>query len=63
MCLPVCLSFVHSADTDQQRQEVGAAAGALLGAWLGAFVIPLDWDRHWQVRDARLGPPLAGTYG
>lgn len=21
----------------------------LLGAWLGAFVIPLDWDREWQV--------------
>ncbi|KAK3931400.1 Phosphatidylinositol-glycan biosynthesis class F protein [Frankliniella fusca] len=20
----------------------------LLGAWLGAFVIPLDWDRPWQ---------------
>lgn len=22
---------------------------ALVGAWLGAFVIPLDWDRWWQV--------------
>ena len=22
----------------------------VLGAWLGAFVIPLDWDRPWQVR-------------
>lgn len=21
----------------------------LLGAWVGAFVIPLDWDRDWQV--------------
>ncbi|KAG8305758.1 hypothetical protein J6590_062066 [Homalodisca vitripennis] len=21
----------------------------VLGAWLGAFVIPLDWDREWQV--------------
>uniref|UniRef100_A0A023F764 Putative ethanolamine-p-transferase gpi11/pig-f n=1 Tax=Triatoma infestans TaxID=30076 RepID=A0A023F764_TRIIF len=25
------------------------AYGALLGAWFGAFVIPLDWDRPWQV--------------
>jgi len=25
------------------------AGGAILGAWLGAFVIPLDWDRWWQV--------------
>ena len=22
---------------------------ALVGAWLGAFPIPLDWDRPWQV--------------
>ena len=21
----------------------------ILGAWLGAFLIPLDWDRPWQV--------------
>jgi hypothetical protein len=20
----------------------------MLGAWFGAFVIPLDWDRYWQ---------------
>eukprot|EP00899_Mesostigma_viride_P017547 jgi/Mesvir1/25794/Mv06772-RA.1 len=25
------------------------ALGAVLGAWLGAAVIPLDWDRPWQV--------------
>ncbi|KAL6725076.1 hypothetical protein Aduo_019894 [Ancylostoma duodenale] len=25
-----------------------AIFGALIGAWLGAFVIPLDWDRWWQ---------------
>lgn len=23
--------------------------GSVLGAWLGAFPIPLDWDRPWQV--------------
>jgi len=22
---------------------------AIIGAWMGAFVIPLDWDRDWQV--------------
>ena len=21
----------------------------LVGAWCGAFVIPLDWDKSWQV--------------
>lgn len=23
-------------------------SGVLVGAWFGAFVIPLDWDRDWQ---------------
>lgn len=26
----------------------GGLAGAVLGAWLGAVPIPLDWDRDWQ---------------
>ena len=26
-----------------------AAMGAIIGAWFGAFPIPLDWDREWQV--------------
>ncbi|KAJ9637686.1 Glycosylphosphatidylinositol (GPI) anchor assembly protein [Coniosporium tulheliwenetii] len=26
----------------------GAALGTLLGAWVGAIPIPLDWDREWQ---------------
>ena len=25
------------------------ATGAFIGAWFGAFPIPLDWDRPWQV--------------
>ncbi|KAL6043107.1 Glycosylphosphatidylinositol anchor biosynthesis protein 11 [Balamuthia mandrillaris] len=25
------------------------ADGAIVGTWVGAFVIPLDWDREWQV--------------
>jgi len=29
-------------------EVVSAAAGALLGAWVGAVPIPLDWDREWQ---------------
>jgi phosphatidylinositol glycan class F len=31
-----------------QEYSLYSAYGALLGAWLGAFVIPLDWDRWWQ---------------
>lgn len=26
----------------------GGAVGCLVGAWLGAVPIPLDWDREWQ---------------
>jgi phosphatidylinositol glycan class F len=26
----------------------GGAVGALVGAWVGAVPIPLDWDREWQ---------------
>ena len=26
----------------------GATVGTVLGAWLGAVPIPLDWDREWQ---------------
>ncbi|XP_037087952.1 glycosylphosphatidylinositol anchor biosynthesis protein 11-like isoform X2 [Pollicipes pollicipes] len=36
-------------ESPRQQQQLSAAAGALVGAWLGAFVIPLDWDRPWQV--------------
>lgn len=27
-----------------------STTGTVLGCWLGAFFIPLDWDRQWQVR-------------
>ena len=26
----------------------GTTVGSVLGAWLGAVPIPLDWDREWQ---------------
>jgi phosphatidylinositol glycan class F len=26
----------------------GGLVGAMLGGWLGAVPIPLDWDREWQ---------------
>jgi phosphatidylinositol glycan class F len=32
------------------------ALGAVLGAWVGAFSVPLDWDRPWQPF------PIASTY-
>jgi phosphatidylinositol glycan class F len=29
-------------------ETFGGLVGALVGAWLGAVPIPLDWDRDWQ---------------
>ena len=33
-----------------ERLLIVSSVGAVVGAWLGAFVIPLDWERPWQVR-------------
>lgn len=33
------------------------AHGAVIGAWVGAFPMPLDWERPWQVGNA-LNPEL-----
>lgn len=52
------LFYVHGVDSAKWLEvcsaqspldEVfGATVGALVGAWLGAVPIPLDWDREWQ---------------
>jgi len=41
-------------------EVVAAAAGALVGAWVGAVPIPLDWDREWQRWPVTV---VAGAYG
>ena len=40
---------LSSADTPLEKSITYPFAGTSIGAWLGAFVIPLDWDRPWQV--------------
>ncbi|RYO36498.1 hypothetical protein AA0111_g2814 [Alternaria arborescens] len=52
------LVYVHGVDGETWRQIValllpidevyGGLIGTVLGAWLGAVPIPLDWDREWQ---------------
>ncbi|KAK5018524.1 glycosylphosphatidylinositol anchor biosynthesis protein 11 [Cryomyces antarcticus] len=52
------LIYVHGVEAARWRDVVslmspvdevfGAAVGTLVGAWLGAVPIPLDWDREWQ---------------
>jgi phosphatidylinositol glycan class F len=52
------LVYVYGSDGQKWREiasvyspidEVfGGSIGCLLGAWLGAVPIPLDWDREWQ---------------
>lgn len=34
-----------------ERSLVYPPVGAVLGGWLGAIPIALDWDRPWQVSD------------
>lgn len=40
--------MVFRPSTKSQYHSLRCSAGALFGTWLGAFVIPLDWDRWWQ---------------
>ncbi|KAL6709155.1 Glycosylphosphatidylinositol (GPI) anchor assembly protein [Coniothyrium glycines] len=52
------LIYVHGVNGETWRQVValhlpvdevyGGLIGTVLGAWLGAVPIPLDWDREWQ---------------
>lgn len=48
---------------------MGAALGTIVGAWIGAIPIPLDWDREWQkwpvtvVTGAYMGWAVGGTLG
>lgn len=54
------LFYTHGVSTAAWREIVsaflpfdepgvwGGTIGALVGGWLGAVPIPLDWDREWQ---------------
>lgn len=41
-------------------ETFGGLAGAVMGAWLGAVPIPLDWDRDWQRWPVTI---VVGLYG
>ncbi|KAK6007661.1 hypothetical protein QM012_004475 [Aureobasidium pullulans] len=63
------LFYVHGVDAAKWTEvgalaapidEVfGATVGTLIGAWVGAIPIPLDWDREWQKWPVTI---LAGAY-
>ncbi|CZS98516.1 related to GPI-anchor biosynthesis protein PIG-F [Rhynchosporium agropyri] len=63
------LIYVHGSDARKWREVVslyspidevfGGAVGCLLGAWVGAVPIPLDWDREWQKWPVTI---VAGAY-
>uniref|UniRef100_A0AC35FB12 Glycosylphosphatidylinositol anchor biosynthesis protein 11 n=1 Tax=Panagrolaimus sp. PS1159 TaxID=55785 RepID=A0AC35FB12_9BILA len=42
------LIFDFTPSTKSQYHTLRSSIGVIIGAWLGAFVIPLDWDRWWQ---------------
>lgn len=43
------LEMVTQVDDAFLKFLEGSAMGALLGAWAASVVMPLDWDREWQV--------------
>ena len=50
--LPLCACALRMA-----ANALLSTTGVVCGSWLGAFFIPLDWDRPWQVMPAP-PPPL-----
>ncbi len=46
---------------DASAHFLRSTVGVVLGCWLGAFFIPLDWDRPWQVT-ASIVQSLAAAY-
>jgi hypothetical protein len=42
-------SYFTSSDVGNYMISV-PCHGAVIGAWLGAWPMPLDWERPWQVR-------------
>jgi len=40
--------FLNKAENNSETSLQWSCYGALVGAWLGALPIPLDWDRPWQ---------------
>jgi hypothetical protein len=36
-------------ETIPEKMVYYPTVGTIVGAWAGAIVIPLDWDRPWQV--------------
>jgi phosphatidylinositol glycan class F len=64
------LFYVHGADSAAWLavagfrapldETFGGLVGGVVGAWLGAVPIPLDWDREWQKWPVTI---LCGIYG
>ena len=49
---------IYCGSTDSVDYMISAPAhGAVIGAWLGAWPMPLDWERPWQEW------PISVTYG
>lgn len=47
-CLLLIL-FQHKTTQFSQKITLSVSYCVIIGAWFGAFVIPLDWNRSWQV--------------
>ena len=43
------VTLEYDAEFDVMKWTYWGAIGTVIGGWLGAVPIPLDWDREWQV--------------
>ena len=50
-CYLILLLLIDSPETIPEKLVYFPTVGSVVGAWLGSIVIPLDWDRPWQVRN------------
>jgi hypothetical protein len=48
------ITLEYKADADVLKWTYWGAIGTLIGAWLGAVHISLDWDRKWQVHELEI---------
>ena len=49
MCLLLLSLKICRCNADEEVLAFFTTGGTLIGGWLGAVVVPLDWDRPWQV--------------
>jgi len=54
LCHEEIFCVLISLQDGSEKYVLMIGISSIVGAWFGAFVIPLDWDRWWQVKHMQL---------